>query len=82
MAPQKPAEQNKSALTASLLAQFRKPHELSKISLLLLILAHVKMRPGFTTHEPQQAKTPDTNRQKRIKSKKGFAIKQPRSRFL
>jgi hypothetical protein len=76
------ADQNKKALTASVLSQFRKPYELSKITLILLVLAHTRMRPGFTTHEPVQAKVPDTNRPKRIKSKKGIAVKRPRSRFL
>jgi hypothetical protein len=82
MAQQNLAEQNKRALTAAILAQFRKPHELTKITLLLLALAHTKMRPGFTLHEPQQEKRPNVNQQKNIKSKKGFSIKQPRSRFL
>jgi hypothetical protein len=82
MAQQNLPKQSKRALTASILAQFRKPHELSKITLLLLVLAHTRMRTGFTLHQPQQEKLPDTNRQKRVKSKKGFAIKQPRSRFL
>jgi hypothetical protein len=75
-------EQNKRALTASILSQFRKPHELSKIALLLVVLAHTRMRPGFSLHEPVSAKAPDTNRPKRIKRKQGFSIKQPRSRFL
>lgn len=82
MTQQVSSEQNKNALTASLLAQFRKPHELSKITLLLLVLAHVRMRPGFSLHEPPQTKVPDTNRPKQIKRKQGFSIKQPRSRFL
>lgn len=82
MDQQKLPEQNRRAMTAAILAQFRKPHELSKITLLLLVLAHTRMRAGFTFHAPPQEKRPDTNRQKRIKSKKGFSIKQPRSRFL
>jgi hypothetical protein len=82
MVQQASPEQNRNALTASLLSQFRKPHELSKITLLLLVLAHTRMRPGFSLHEPPQTKAPDTNRQKRIKSKKGFSVKRPRSRFL
>ena len=82
MADQNQPESFNRAFAASLLAQFRKPHELTRISLMLIILAHVKMRGGFTLHEPQPAITADTNRQKRIKSKKGFSIKKPRSRFL
>jgi hypothetical protein len=82
MVQQVSPEQNKNALTASLLSQLRKPHELSKITLLLLVLAHVRMRPGFSFHEPAQTQVPDTNRPKRIKRKQGFSIKQPRSRFL
>jgi hypothetical protein len=82
MAQQDLPEQNKNALTASILSQFRKPYELSKITLLLLVLAHTRMRPGFSLHEPQQTKMPDTNQPKRIKRKQGYSIKQPRSRFL
>jgi hypothetical protein len=82
MADQNQPEKFNRAIAASLLAQFRKPHELAKISLMLLVLAHVKMRGSYTPHEPEAAKTPDINRQKRIKSKKGFSTKKPRSRFL
>jgi hypothetical protein len=82
MADQNQPEKFNRAFAASLLSQFRKPHELTKISLMLLVLAHVKMRGGFTLHEPQSAKASDTNRQKRVKSKKGISIKKPRSRFL
>jgi hypothetical protein len=82
MAQQNSPEQNKRALTASILSHFRKPHELSKIALLLVVLAHTRMRPGFSTHDPAQTKVPDTNRPNRVKSKKGFSVKRPRSRFL
>lgn len=82
MSRQDLAAQYKNALTAAILSQFRKPYELSKITLLLLVLAHTRMRPGFSLHEPPQAKVADTNRPKRVKSKKGFSVKRPRSRFL
>ncbi|MFZ0545110.1 MAG: hypothetical protein WAM60_06715, partial [Candidatus Promineifilaceae bacterium] len=82
MAQQVSPVQSKNALTAALLSQFRKPHELTKITLLLLVLAHTRMRAGFSLHEPQPAKVPDTNRPQRVKRKKGFSIKRPRTRFL
>jgi hypothetical protein len=81
MAVQQKPDLNNNALAAILLAQFRKPHELTKAALLLLVLAHIRMRPGFGFHEPAAQKVPDS-RPQRSQRKKGFSIKQPRSRFL
>ena len=80
MAQKKISKQQKAAITAALLAQFRKPHEFKKLTLLLIVWAHVRMRSGYTTIDAPSHFPATKNG--RLPKKRGYSVKRPRSRFL
>jgi hypothetical protein len=65
---------------AALLARMRQPHDLTRLTLLLLVLASLRLR-SYSLMEPERPARSGPS-QPTTQRRKGFNIKRPRSRFL
>ena len=68
-------------MLATMLSQFRQPDDLRRVTLMLMAMAHVTMRGGYSLTEDPQPVAARPNGPVR-KQKRSAFVKKPRARFL